>query len=153
MRSRELHAELLVGSHSWASRRCAEQHQPRKPHRCGGCRRDRRAWRAAHWHTKQPGPTAGLGAQKTHGSTSNNQRHTATRSVLQPRTRGARHPSTCADALCSRRITCRGSAGWSPGEWGRGFGCRRSRSRPGHGTCRSCRRRSQRGRPRRRCTA
>ena len=32
--------------------------------------------------TAQPGPTAGPGAQKTRVSTSNNQRHTATRSVL-----------------------------------------------------------------------
>ena len=31
-----------------------------------------------------PGPTAGPGTQKTRGSTSNNQRHTATRSVLSP---------------------------------------------------------------------
>ena len=38
--------------------------------------------RAAHWHTQQPGPTAGPGTQKIRGSTSNNQRHTATRSVL-----------------------------------------------------------------------
>ena len=37
---------------------------------------------AAHGHTKQPGPTAGPGAQKICGSTSNNQRHTATLSVL-----------------------------------------------------------------------
>ena len=32
--------------------------------------------------TVQPGPTAGPGAQKIRGSTSNNQRYTATRSVL-----------------------------------------------------------------------
>ena len=57
------------------------------------------------------------------------------------------------DAPRPRRLTCRGSAGWSPGEWGRGFDCRRSCSRPGPGICRSCRRRSQRERPHRRCTA
>ena len=38
--------------------------------------------RAAHWHTQQPSPAAGPGTQKIRGSTSNNQRHTATRSVL-----------------------------------------------------------------------
>ena len=40
--------------------------------------------RAAYGRTKQPGPTAGPGARKTPGSASNNQRHTATRSALQP---------------------------------------------------------------------
>ena len=41
---------------------------------------NRKAWSPPTWHT--PGATAGHGAQKTRGSTSNNQRHTATRSVL-----------------------------------------------------------------------
>ena len=54
MRSRELHAKLLVDSHSWASRRCTEP---------------------------QISTPSLSGAQTTRGSTSNSQRHTATRSV------------------------------------------------------------------------
>ena len=38
--------------------------------------------RTTRQHTEQPGSAAGPGAQKIRGSTSNNQRHTATRSVL-----------------------------------------------------------------------
>ena len=45
-------------------------------------RRSRRGRLAGGPPTAQPGPTAGPGARKTRGSTSNNQRHTATRSVL-----------------------------------------------------------------------
>ena len=45
-------------------------------------RRSRRGRLAGGPPTAQPGPTAGPGAQNTRGSTSNNQRHTATRSVL-----------------------------------------------------------------------
>ena len=32
----ELHAKLVVGSHSWASGQRTAQHQLRRPHRCGG---------------------------------------------------------------------------------------------------------------------
>ena len=117
----ELHAELLVGSHSWASGQRAERHQPRRPRRCGGHRRNRKAelrgtWAAAlvgggAWpdnkqkrrsklaaRTAQPDPTAGPGTQKTRGSTSNNQRHTATRSVLYPRLEALPGPSGLAAA-------------------------------------------------------
>ena len=45
----ELRAELLVDSHSWASGQCTDQHQPRRPHRCGGCWRGRRAWLRGTW--------------------------------------------------------------------------------------------------------
>ena len=38
----ELHAKLVVGSHSWASGQRAEQH-PRRPHWRGGRRRDRKS--------------------------------------------------------------------------------------------------------------
>jgi len=71
MRSRELHAELMVDSHSWASGQCAEP------------------------HVSAPSPSS---AQKTRGSTSNNQRHTAPRSVLYPRLEALPGPSSLAAA-------------------------------------------------------
>ena len=60
--------------------------------------RSSRRGRLAGRPRRSPGPAAGPGAQKTRGSTSNNQRHTATRSVLYPRLEAPPGPSGLAAA-------------------------------------------------------
>ena len=76
--TRRRHAEeglhVVQNHHRW---RCGKRRRARLRHPWAA-----RTGRAAHWHTQQPGPTAGPGAQKIRGPASYNQRHTATRSVL-----------------------------------------------------------------------
>ena len=52
----ELRAKLLVDSHSWASGQRTEQHQPRRPHRCAGRRRNPRARRPENPRRAQQQP-------------------------------------------------------------------------------------------------
>ena len=68
----ELHAKLLVDSHSWVSGQRAEQHQPRRPLRYRGHRRDRTAWPRCPWAPERsegwaarPGRTASRRAERS----------------------------------------------------------------------------------------